>query len=313
MSLITRCPACETLFKVVPDQLRISEGWVRCGRCDEIFDASHHLVPSPQPESTPAAAPQGAAAPEPVAETRSPTSWPLDIDLASDLRGQHDALASAPLPEPDESSREWLAAPAAQAEPDAHAALDAPEPGDPEEEPEAAVSEPSFLRDRHARAFWHRPLMRATLGVLSVLLLLGLLGQVVLHERDRIAAFEPGLKPWLLALCAPLKCSLSAPRRIDAIMIDSASFIKVRGDAYRLNVTLKNSAMTALAVPAVELTLTDVLDQAVVRRVFFPAELGGPSETLAAGSEWATSLALGVKAAGAAERVAGYRVLVFYP
>ena len=29
VSLVTRCPACATLFKVVPDQLRISEGWVR--------------------------------------------------------------------------------------------------------------------------------------------------------------------------------------------------------------------------------------------------------------------------------------------
>ena len=44
MSLITRCPACQTLFKVVPDQLRISEGWVRCGSCEAIFDASLHLL-----------------------------------------------------------------------------------------------------------------------------------------------------------------------------------------------------------------------------------------------------------------------------
>src|SRR6476620_8201349 len=45
MSLITRCPACGTMFKVVPDQLRISEGWVRCGHCAEIFDAAAHLQP----------------------------------------------------------------------------------------------------------------------------------------------------------------------------------------------------------------------------------------------------------------------------
>ena len=43
MSLITRCPACGTMFKVVPDQLRISEGWVRCGQCDEVFDASLNM------------------------------------------------------------------------------------------------------------------------------------------------------------------------------------------------------------------------------------------------------------------------------
>ena len=40
MSLITSCPACGTMFRVVPDQLKISEGWVRCGHCSEVFDAS---------------------------------------------------------------------------------------------------------------------------------------------------------------------------------------------------------------------------------------------------------------------------------
>ena len=44
MSLITRCTACQTLFRVVPDQLRISDGWVRCGQCGEIFDAAQNLL-----------------------------------------------------------------------------------------------------------------------------------------------------------------------------------------------------------------------------------------------------------------------------
>jgi predicted Zn finger-like uncharacterized protein len=63
MSLITRCPACATMFKVVRDQLRISGGWVRCGQCAEVFDASAHMVvegalvaaapPPPQPAPMP--------------------------------------------------------------------------------------------------------------------------------------------------------------------------------------------------------------------------------------------------------------------
>ena len=48
MSLITRCPNCSTLFKVVADQLRVSGGWVRCGHCQELFDASLHLIDNPQ-------------------------------------------------------------------------------------------------------------------------------------------------------------------------------------------------------------------------------------------------------------------------
>jgi len=43
MSLITSCPNCGTMFRVVPDQLKISEGWVRCGHCSEVFDATAHL------------------------------------------------------------------------------------------------------------------------------------------------------------------------------------------------------------------------------------------------------------------------------
>ncbi|HEY8357121.1 MAG TPA: zinc-ribbon domain-containing protein, partial [Ramlibacter sp.] len=68
MSLITSCPACGTMFRVVPDQLKISEGWVRCGHCSEVFDASAHLaddtaVPAPVAPPTPAvpqAAPEAA-------------------------------------------------------------------------------------------------------------------------------------------------------------------------------------------------------------------------------------------------------------
>lgn len=40
----TRCPACKTVFRVVPDQLRVSDGWVRCGRCADVFNASEHMM-----------------------------------------------------------------------------------------------------------------------------------------------------------------------------------------------------------------------------------------------------------------------------
>lgn len=68
MSQITRCPQCQTRFKVVDDQLRISDGWVRCGKCKAVFDALAHLVPGaavPAPDQAqpaPALAPRQAAA-----------------------------------------------------------------------------------------------------------------------------------------------------------------------------------------------------------------------------------------------------------
>ena len=55
MSQVTRCPSCGTRFKVVADQLRISQGWVRCGMCQSVFDASQDLQSVPdellQPEA----------------------------------------------------------------------------------------------------------------------------------------------------------------------------------------------------------------------------------------------------------------------
>ena len=92
MSQVTRCPSCGTRFKVVADQLRISQGWVRCGMCQSVFDASQELQSVPdellQPEA--ADAPQRPAVqevqPTEAGEQRTPV-WP-----------QQDA-ADAPAPD----------------------------------------------------------------------------------------------------------------------------------------------------------------------------------------------------------------------
>ena len=51
MSHLTRCPACGTTFRVVDDQLRLADGWVRCGACQHVYDALPGLQdePSTQP------------------------------------------------------------------------------------------------------------------------------------------------------------------------------------------------------------------------------------------------------------------------
>jgi len=74
MSLVTRCPACATPFKVVRDQLRISDGWVRCGRCSEVFDATVDL----QEVQDATAMPGGlfAASDAPIATEAAPAPGP---------------------------------------------------------------------------------------------------------------------------------------------------------------------------------------------------------------------------------------------
>lgn len=41
-SLLTRCPHCDTRFRVTSEQLKIADGKVRCGHCMEVFDARSH-------------------------------------------------------------------------------------------------------------------------------------------------------------------------------------------------------------------------------------------------------------------------------
>ena len=67
MSLATRCAQCGTVFRVVEDQLKVSEGWVRCGRCEAVFNALESLfdleqeAPPPWPGGAEAEGPQGPA------------------------------------------------------------------------------------------------------------------------------------------------------------------------------------------------------------------------------------------------------------
>lgn len=85
MSLATRCPACGTIFRVVQDQLRVSEGWVRCGRCSEVFNAVESLFDLER-DPAPAWTARAQATPEPTAHPP-----------AADASPPH---ASAPWPEP---------------------------------------------------------------------------------------------------------------------------------------------------------------------------------------------------------------------
>jgi len=43
MTLATTCPQCKTSFRVVPDQLKLRRGYVRCGRCRHVFAGVDHL------------------------------------------------------------------------------------------------------------------------------------------------------------------------------------------------------------------------------------------------------------------------------
>ena len=389
MSQITCCPFCATKFKVVPDQLRISEGWVRCGQCKEIFDAAAHLQVLPLPVAVPAPAPSVAPTlavapvqvpaflrePLPVsapAPTPAPVPAPLPAPPAAPEAEAEAAavfsLEDAPTPEVPADSPEApnvLQAPEVEVEaplaPESEPApLPAPEPEPepepaplpepasepepapvPEPEPElelepqvpsrlqgvlaaappqapaqaapapARAEEPSFVRAARRQAFWRSAPVRVSLWVLCVLLTGLLAVQIAWHERDRLAAQTPALRPLLIQLCAALDCELQPYRHIAAVLIDSSGLSKGGpGDSYQLQVTLKNTSVVDVAMPALEFSLTDAQEAVLVRRVLLPDEWGGPA-VLPAASEWSVRTPVALQ--GAASQLSGYRVLAFYP
>ncbi|TAH11141.1 MAG: DUF3426 domain-containing protein [Curvibacter sp.] len=350
MSLITQCPACATMFKVVPDQLRISDGWVRCGQCDEVFDANANLYADPEPQSEPIVQ-EASEASEAREDWTSSLSFANERHLsklpAEDVAFKIKEAVEVDIPDrPDEITSEEVVqqevSTARMQEPELDDLLDLrpghareahgiPDEVSPKVVKPAQSVEPrfaqvqvktvehadspklTFMRQSRVDSAWQSTGVRVLLSLLALVLVAGFALQVVVHERDRIAATNPAAKGALLVLCDWLGCKVQSLRQIESVVIDGSSFTKVRADVYRLNFTLKSTAAISLAVPALELTLTDLQDQAVVRRVLLPSELGAAKEVLDAGAELTAVLPFAVKSGSANERISGYRLLAFYP
>jgi predicted Zn finger-like uncharacterized protein len=93
MSHITQCPQCHTHFKVVADQLKISDGWVRCGSCAEVFDARLSMQPWTEPAPT------------------EPNPEPVGVDEVADAGLEAEPQAAAPAAEVSPPEPEAVAAP----------------------------------------------------------------------------------------------------------------------------------------------------------------------------------------------------------
>ena len=170
--------------------------------------------------------------------------------------------------------------------------------------------EVSFVIAARRREFWRKPWVTGALLFAFLMLVLLLCLQVGIRYRNELAAQAPQARALLLQICPFLHCELAPVRHIDDLVIDSSAFNKARGEGYLLGLTIKNRSAISVAMPAVELTLTDNQDQPVVRRVLYAHDMGAPIE-IAASGEWNATLPVAVSAPST--RIAGYRLAIFYP
>ena len=306
MSFITRCPACSTAFKVVPDQLKISDGWVRCGHCQHIFDATLDLQPWWPGQQEPVAPTPTAPPPAPASEPPpSPPSPPVPApDIGTDTT--EPAFEPTEVLEPPPSA--WAADPPEPVpEPDP-----VPDPAVAADPPWTPPAQPSFVRQAERRAFWRKPWVRGVLALGVLALAAALLLQAGVHWRDTVAVRVPAAKPALEAVCAPLDCAVEPPRQLDHIVIDSSVLLRRSPGRYSFNVVIRNTSDVEVTAPALELTLTDINDQVLVRRVLLPAEWPKPIATMGPGMEWAVPFDLALEDLSD-QVMTGYRAILFYP
>lgn len=179
--------------------------------------------------------------------------------------------------------------------------------------PQAPAEAIEFLVERPApRRF------NVAWSLLCLIALVALGAQAAFHFRTELGVLVPDLRPALAAACDAIGCELRLPRRPELMSIESS---ELQADGQReavivLNAVLRNRAPFPQEFPALELTLTDVGEQPLARRVLQPLdyvrERGGAEvipQGIAPGAEYVLRVPLDARRVAAT----GYRLYLFYP
>ncbi|SOY50534.1 DUF3426 domain-containing protein [Cupriavidus taiwanensis] len=253
--------------------------------------------PAPWPDHTPL-----------PADTPSQPAWPASPDAAPAAGDEDQATAAAAdtiasatggAVAREQVTRRWVRA----------------------EAPAGPVFAPDFLRHAREREREREPrrpiaVPRAAWPALAVVLAIAALLQLVYLGRSQLAGHFPMLRPALEAACAPPGCTVPPWRDIDALRIETSQLQRQDegGDTYLLAVTLRNQGRASTALPAIELVMTDLQDQLLLRRVLQPAEYLEPSQQAFAAQGLRAGMELPVRVRFRTQQApANYRVLIFYP
>ncbi len=312
MSLATRCTSCGTVFRVVQDQLKVSEGWVRCGQCDAVFNALQGLFDLERdapPEWTPTAA--HGDAPTQASATSVSTHESYDVATPPGFEDLDPVQAEGPeyaLRRSEADGRLLSRDPSSRADPIGSVETE-------ETAPDVRIEQcedpsPVFLRKSLRPSRWESAGTRITMTVVASVLLLGFAGQAVHHFRDLMAARMPALKPALNTWCIVASCSIEAVRKIEEIAVESSALTRIQApDTFRLGVTLRNRSAMEIALPSIELSLTDSTGTVLARRSLSPRDFRVAAPRMQASSESALQVTLST----GNSNISGYTVEIFYP
>lgn len=276
--MLTRCPACDTRFRVTAEQLKARSGRVRCGKCQHIFSALDSLIEEPLVVIAPLTAePPGQLPPVPLA----------DAGVGGPTKAKVQEL---PVPEPTATVERPVGD------------LLVTSRDDVPEWTEAFPEMPAPPR----RWPW-------VIGSVLALVAFGL--QAALAFRVELAVLWPGAKQTLVALCEVADCKVELPARAALVGIEASDLHPDTRQPGRLTLTatLKSRAPFTQQFPHLELTLTDTADKAIARKVLAPTDYLPQELASTSGMQPNADFMMAVGIDPGEMAASGYRLYLFYP
>lgn len=262
---------------------------------------------SPTPAVDPLAVPT-LLAPS-VAEQEAASEAVAEADRRSRRkRARHDGGAE----DADESERSAVDSGATARATATAEAADSADSADSVDTQESAAADAAFLRNaQRPRGF------SVFFGGGSAVLAIVLLLQAAVLFRTELSTRWPQLRPALVQLCDVYGCSVGWPTRAELLAVVGTELQAIPGtDILELTAVVRNRASYTMALPAVEITLTDTNNRTLARKVFAPvdylASSGEPSgrisEGLSAGGDYIVRISFEARGLNAA----GFVVYPFY-
>ena len=327
--MLTRCPSCATHFRVTPEQLKARSGRVRCGECQNVFNALDSLIEEPVVMATPMA-----AVAVPPAPTIEEIPGPAQVTGTASVSGNEAEARGFPANQPDENT----VPPAPSFEPvqEAQEASipelpEATEPqavepvadepgGEPLAGAEPAVADADATVEAAAEDWSSTfpeppPPRRWPWVIASLVALAAIVLQAALAFRVELVVLWPEGKPALVALCEIADCEVGLPAKVGLVGIEASDLHPDSEHKGRLVLaaTLKNRAPFAQQFPHLELTLTDTADQAIARKVLAPADYLPATTSTADGMKPSADIMVAIVIDSGEIPASGYRLYLFYP
>lgn len=133
--------------------------------------------------------------------------------------------------------------------------------------------------------------------------------QAVVAWHDQVAQFLPVLKPAVEVVCVMVDCRVEAARQLQAMSVESSELVQLGGTRYQLNLVLRSRADREIAAPAIDLKLTNMRQEVVIRRVLRMSDFGLRGASIAPRQELTLQAALST----GETQIAGYNIELFYP